>query len=200
MLVNWATFGKAFVTLLVVMDPIGTAPVFLTLTREQSHRRAQRSAMGASLAAMVIVLVFALFGQVVLSYLHVSLASLSIAGGLLLVLVALEMLQDQTEPPKEGEGVALVPLATPLLAGPGAIATVMVLVRQHSAAADRFGVYLAILATVVVIGIVFLLADQVSRLIRPAALHLLTRIFGFLLAAIAVQLVVDGATSLARAH
>lgn len=195
---NWAAFGKAFVTLLVVMDPIGTAPVFLALTREQTHQSARRAALAASLAALAIVLVFALFGQVVLSYLHVSLASLSIAGGLLLVLVALEMLQDQTAPPKEGEGVALVPLATPLLAGPGAIATVMVLVRQHHGLAAHLGVYMAILATVAVISLVFLLANQLSRLIRPAFLSLLTRIFGFLLAAIAVQLVVDGATTLAR--
>src|SRR5579875_3497872 len=112
------------------MDPIGTAPVFLSLTRDQPRRGAQRAALLASLAAMVIVLVFALFGQVVLSYLHVSLASLSIAGGFLLVLVALEMLQGQMSPPEEAEGVALVPLATPLLAGPGAIATVMVLIRR----------------------------------------------------------------------
>src|SRR5579875_1457801 len=133
------------------MDPIGTAPVFLALTRQQTHKSARRAALAASLAALAIVLVFALFGQVVLSYLQVSLASLSIAGGLLLVLVALEMLQDQTVPPKEGEGVALVPLATPLLAGPGAIATVMVLVRHHQGLAAHRGVYLAILATVVVI-------------------------------------------------
>lgn len=195
---SWESFGEAFVTLLVVMDPIGTAPVFVALTRHQTSSGARRSALGASLGAMVIVFIFALFGQVVLSYLRVSLASLSIAGGLLLVLVALEMLQDQTAPPKEGEGVALVPLATPLLAGPGAIATVMVLVRQHHGTAAHLGVYLAILATVVVIGAVFLLADKLSSVIPSSALRLLTRIFGFLLAAIAVQLVVDGATALAR--
>lgn len=195
---DWATFGKAFVTLLVVMDPIGTAPVFLALTRERGSRHARQAAMGASLAAMAIVLVFALFGQVVLSYLHVSLASLSIAGGLLLVLVALEMLQGQVGPPEGEEGVALVPLATPLLAGPGAIATVMVLIRRQSGLAAHVGVYLAILATVAVIAVVFILASQLSRVIRPAALSLLTRIFGFLLAAIAVQLVVDGATTLAH--
>lgn len=192
------TFGKTFVTLLVVMDPFGTAPVFLSLTRNQPRRLAQRNAVVASLAAMAVVLVFALFGQVVLNYLHVSLASLSIAGGLLLVLVALEMLQGHATPPGEAEGIALVPLATPLLAGPGAIATVMVLVRQQPGSAAHLGVYLGILATVVVIGAVLLLADQLAKWIPPAALHFLTRIFGFLLAAIAVQLVVDGATALAR--
>jgi multiple antibiotic resistance protein len=196
--VSWSTFGKTFVTLVVVMDPIGTAPVFLSLTRRQPRREAQRAAIAASLAAMAVVLVFALFGQVVLNYLHVSLASLSIAGGLLLVLVALEMLQDEGAPPEGDAGIALVPLATPLLAGPGAIATVMVLVRQQSGFGAHAGVYLGILATVGVIAVVFLLADQLAKWIPASALHFLTRIFGFLIAAIAVQLVVDGATTLAR--
>ncbi|MHB1986969.1 MAG: MarC family protein [Acidimicrobiales bacterium] len=193
-----ATFGKTFVTLLVVMDPFGTAPVFLSLTRHQSRREAQRAALVASVAAMAVVFVFALFGQVVLSYLHVSLASLSIAGGLLLVLVALEMLQEHGVSPGDAEGIALVPLATPLLAGPGAIATVMVLVRQQSGTPAHIGIYMGILATVVVIGAVLLLADQLAKWIPSAALRFLTRIFGFLLAAIAVQLVVDGATTLAH--
>lgn len=192
------TFGKTFVTLLVVMDPIGTAPVFLSLTRDRSRRDSRRAAVAASGAALGVVLVFALFGQVVLSYLHVSLASLSIAGGLLLVLVALEMLQGRQSAPEDHAGIALVPLATPLLAGPGAIATIMVLVRQSHGASAETGVYLGILATVAVIGAVLLLAEQLAKWIPPGALHFLTRIFGFLLAAIAVQLVVDGALALAR--
>jgi multiple antibiotic resistance protein len=196
--VSWTTFGETFVTLFVVMDPIGTAPVFLSLTRHQPRRGARRAAVAASVAAMVVVLVFALFGRVVLGYLHVSLPSLSIAGGLLLVLVALEMLQGQGAPAEGDTGIALVPLATPLLAGPGAIATVMVLVSRHRGTAAHLGIYLGILATVAVIAAVFLLADQLAKWIPASALHFLTRIFGFLLAAIAVQLVVDGATALAR--
>lgn len=194
---SWTAFGKCFVTLLVVMDPIGTAPVFLSLTERMPARRARQAAVSASVAAMAIVFVFALFGQAVLSYLRVSFPSLSIAGGLLLVLVALEMLQGEQSGAQSGEDIALVPLATPLLAGPGAIATVMVLVRQGSGTAAHLGVYLGILATVVVIAAVLLLADQLSRYLPTAILRLLTRIFGFLLAAIAVQLVVDGATTLA---
>lgn len=193
-----AAFGKTFVTLLVVMDPFGTAPVFLTLTRQQTREQARRSAVVASAAALAVVLVFAVFGQAVLSYLHVSLASLSIAGGLLLVLVALEMLQGHGVAPGDAEGVALVPLATPLLAGPGAIATVMVLVQREHTLAGDVGVYLGILATVVVIGTVLLLSERLSRWIPRNGLLFLTRIFGFLLTAIAVQLIVDGATSLAR--
>lgn len=195
---NWTTLGKTFVTLLVVMDPFGTAPVFLSLTRHMSRTAAQRAALVASTAALGVVIVFALFGQVVLSYLHVSLASLSIAGGLLLVLVALEMLQGNQRSPTDDDRIALVPLATPLLAGPGAIATVMVLVRQQPGAAAHLGVYAGIVATVVVIGAVLLLADRLAAWIPASALHFLTRIFGFLLTAIAVQLVVDGATALAR--
>ncbi len=192
------TFGKTFVTLLVVMDPIGTAPVFLSLTHDRTARDARRAAVAASTGALGVVLVFAVFGQVVLSYLHVSLASLSIAGGLLLMLVSLEMLQGHSHTPEEGAGIALVPLATPLLAGPGAIATIMVLVRQQHGTSATAGVYAGIVATVIAIGAVLLLAERLAKWIPPAILHLMTRIFGFLLAAIAVQLVVDGATTLAR--
>jgi multiple antibiotic resistance protein len=195
---NVTTFGKTFVTLFVVMDPIGTAPVFVALTRDRSARDARRAAVAASVGALGVALAFALFGQVVLSYLHVSLASLSIAGGLLLVLVALQMLQGQTAQPEVGGGIALVPLATPLLAGPGAIATIMVLVRQQHGAPAQLGVYLGIVVTVVVIAAVLLLAERLGNWIPPALLHFLTRILGFLLAAIAVQLVVNGATVLAR--
>ncbi len=192
------TFGKTFVTLFVVMDPIGTAPVFLALTSDRSGRDARRAAVAASAGALAVALVFALFGQVVLAYLQVSLASLSIAGGLLLVLVALQMLEGQTAAPEAGSGIALVPLATPLLAGPGAIATIMVLVRQQHGAPALLGVYLGIVATVLVVAAVLLLAERLGNWIPPSLLHFLTRILGFLLAAIAVQLVVNGATALAR--
>jgi multiple antibiotic resistance protein len=88
--------------------------------------------------------------------------------------------------------VALVPLATPLVAGPGAIATVIVLARQHPEAEGRAAVIAGILAALLVLGACLLLAERLARMVRPALLHFLTRVFGLLLAAIAVQLVVDG--------
>lgn len=189
---SWRAFGETFVTLLVIMDPIGNAPVFVALTHERPKRVRRLAAVQAVFAAGALVIVFALFGRVVLDYLHVTLASLTIAGGLLLLLVALEMLGGPVRALDDTSNVALVPLATPLLAGPGAIATVMVLTQRNPGAAGRGGVLLGIVAAVLVVGIALLVADQLARLLRPSGVHFLTRVLGLLLAAIAVQLVIDG--------
>src|SRR5947208_4488449 len=122
---NLRAFGEAFVTLVVITDPIGNAPIFLVVTRRLQPAERQRAAIRAVLAAGALIVGFAIFGELVLRYLHVSIESLSIAGGLLLLLVALEILPRTDFPTgeREGEDVALVPLATPLVAVPGAVAT-----------------------------------------------------------------------------
>jgi small neutral amino acid transporter SnatA (MarC family) len=125
----------------------------------------------------------------------VSLGSLSVAGGLLLLLVALEMLRGFDAPPDQDGDIALVPLATPLVAGPGAIATVIVLARQRPEGAVIGGAVAALAA----MAIALLLAVGIARLISPALLHFFTRVFGLLLAAIAVQLVADGVRALTAA-
>jgi multiple antibiotic resistance protein len=187
-------FAETFITLLVIMDPAGTAPIFVGLTARMSSAERQRAAIRAVIAAGSLVIGFALLGEMVLDYLGVSIESLTIAGGFLLLLVALEMLRglDSTE---DGDSdVALVPLATPLVAGPGAIATVIVLARRHPDTAVIAGTVAALLA----VGASLLLAERLSRLISPALLQFFTRVFGLLLAAIAVQLVVEGVGDLVR--
>src|SRR5581483_8329419 len=143
---SWRAFGETFVTLVVITDPIGNAPIFLTVTRRMAPAARQRAAVQAVVAAGALIVGFALFGELVLRYLHVSIGSLSIAGGLLLLLVALEMLRGTDFPTgDDAAGVALVPLATPLVAGPGAIATAMVLWRDH----HHFGGHVAVIAGIV---------------------------------------------------
>ena len=192
-------FGETVVTLLVIMDPAGTSPMFLALTVGFDSRRRALAAMSAVSAAAGLIVGFALFGRAVLDYLHVSLESLAIAGGLLLLLVALEMLRGVDLAPPAGHNVALVPLATPLIAGPGAIATVMVLARQHPGGSGRLAVVVGIVAASAVVGIAFLLAGRLASLIPEALLQFITRVFGLLLSAIAVQLIVDAVRTLARA-
>jgi len=184
------------VTLLVIMDPPGTTPIFVALTRDFTPRQRARAAIGAVAAAAGLIVGFALFGRVILDYLSVSLESLSIAGGLLLLLVALEMLRGEDMTPSPGQNIALVPLATPLLAGPGAIATVMVLARQHPGGNGRLAVVAGILAASVVVGAVLLIAGRLARLIPAALLQFVTRVFGLLLSAIAVQLITDAVRTL----
>ncbi|WP_205699571.1 MarC family protein [Conexibacter sp. SYSU D00693] len=184
--------GETFVTLAVIMDPIGLAPIFVAMTRGQTSAQRRRAAVKAVLAAGALVIGFALFGGLLLEYLHVSVESLSIAGGLLLLLVALEMLRGEDYPEASEQDVSLVPLATPLVAGPGAIATVIVLSRTYDDAGGRLGVITAIVGALLVVGATLFAAEALSRRLPDSFIDFLTRVLGLLLSAIAVQLVVDG--------
>src|SRR2546426_10784898 len=188
---NWRAFAEAFITLVVIMDPSASAPLFISLTGGHPPRARRRAALEAAGAAGGLVVVFALFGRLILDYLHVSVESLTIAGGLLLLLVAHQMLRGEEMAQPETANVALVPLATPLLAGPGAIAAVMVLTRRYEDISGMIGVILGIVAAVVVVAIGLLLADQIARLLRPSGIQLLTRAFGLLLSATDVQFIID---------
>jgi multiple antibiotic resistance protein len=193
---DWRAFGETFVTLIVITDPLGNGPIFLAVTQRLTPDERRRAAIRAVLAAGTLILGFAVFGELVLRYLHVSIESLSIAGGLLLLLVALEMLRGTDFPTGDSEDVALVPVATPLVAGPGAIATAIVLWRSSDGAGGHAAVIAGIVAAVMCVGIALLLAERLSRTLRPSILAFLTRVFGLLLSAIAVQLVVNGVVDL----
>lgn len=186
-------FGSVIVTLLVIMNPIGAVPIFLALTRSQTYKQRVVSARRASLVALGVIAAFAVFGQQILSYLHISLPALQGAGGLLLLLVALQLLtgQESGVGSDAGVNVALVPLGTPLLAGPGAIVATMLAVRR----AEGFGGFVAVaVGLVVALAVVWLslrFAGQVHRLLRDSGTMLVTRIAGLLLSAIAVQMIAD---------
>ena len=187
-------FVSAFVTVLVIMDPIGNIPTFLALTKGQSTEERRRSARLASSVAGVVILAFALGGQQVLQVLGISLESLQVAGGLLLLVIALELLHpsgtDGSSSLTSGDtNIALVPLGTPLLAGPGAIAATMLYSRQ---ADDLGGTISVVLAIVAVLGVVYLsmrYASLFARVLRDNGIELLSRVMGLLVAAIGVQLV-----------
>jgi len=185
-------FGETFVTLLVIMDPVGLAPVFITLTAGLTEQARRRAAVRATLAAGTLVLLFAVFGEVILRYLDVSIESLSIAGGLLLLVLALEMLLGIDFPTGPSGDVALVPLASPLVAGPGAIATVMVLARQYGTTEGRLAVFVGILCAIAVVGASLALAELLARYVPDVIVHFVTRVLGLLLAAIGVQLILRG--------
>lgn len=185
--------AETFVTLFVIMDPPGTLPVFLALTATMSDRKRERAARQAVLVALLVIVAFALFGQALLDYLHVSLPALQCAGGLLLLLIALELLTGREAEPTSSEGVniAFVPLDTPLLAGPGAIVAVMVLINRAGSAADYAAVGLGVVAVIGVLYLTMRFAGVLHRLLRDSGVTLVTRIAGLLLSAIAVQLVAD---------
>ena len=190
---------EVFVTLFVIMDPVGTIPIFLSLTRGRSAASLRKAAWQAVLVSFGVITAFAFFGQQVLQYLDISLAALKGAGGLLLLLVALELLtgKDETPTASSDVNVALVPLGTPLLAGPGAIVATMVFSRRVEDGADFAAVALGVVLVHVALYLAMRFSLPILRLLREGGVVLITRIAGLLLSAIAVQLVADSVRSFA---
>jgi multiple antibiotic resistance protein len=195
-------FWEAFITLLVITDPPGIVPVFLAMTKDRPARERNRLAWQAAVVALGVIVAFALFGQSILTYLGVELPALQAAGGLLLLLVALELLTGKAADPAELElakaNVAFVPLGTPLLAGPGAIVATMLFVRRISSVGDGLAFGVAIVAVVVLLWLAMRFSGTILRILRDSGVELLTRIAGLLLSAIAVQLIIGGVRTLVK--
>ena len=195
-------FGEVFVTLFVITDPPGMLPIFLALTRNMPRKEQVRAAwMAVGLAAVVIV-VFAVAGQQILSYLGIDLPALQAAGGLLLLLVALDLLTGKTDDPERQvtANVALVPLGTPLLAGPGAIVATMLFVKGATGPSDYLSIGAGAALVFVVTWILLFGSGFIVKVLRPAGIEVITRILGLLLAAIAVQLIADAVFAFVRAY
>ncbi len=188
-----ALMTEVFVTLFVIMDPIGTIPVFLALTGGRSEAAMRRAAWQAVAVSLGVIVAFAFFGQQILAYLNISLPALQLAGGLLLLLIALQLLTGQEQEATAGANtnVALVPLGTPMMAGPGAIVATMV----FSDSVDGEATFLAVAVGLLLVHLSLWLSMRFSlpilKLIRESGVLLVSRIAGLLLSAIAVQLVAD---------
>jgi multiple antibiotic resistance protein len=200
--VNLKLFGTAFVTLLVIVDPPGMVPIFLALTAPLPARERHKAAWQAVALAGGVIVTFAVAGQKILEYLHIDLPALQGAGGLLLVLVALELLTGKSDSPdrQATSNIALVPLGTPLLAGPGAIVATMLFVRQAHHFRDYLAIAVAIVLVLVVVWLVLRFSGFIVRILRPGGIEVLTRIAGLLLAAIAVQLIADAVGAFVDAY
>ena len=194
LLVSATTFGiQAFVTLFVIMDPPGATPIFLALVKDQPSRKRILMAWQGATVSLVVIVAFAIFGKFILDYLHISVEALQGAGGLLLLLIALELLtgRDSSSDSSKDVNVALVPLGTPLLAGPGAIVTTIVFVQNADTASMKLALAAAIVAVHLAIGLTLMFSTKVVGLIKESGVTLLARIAGLLLAAIAVEMIVQ---------
>ena len=195
-------FISVFVTLFVIMDPPGTVPIFLALTRPMTHGQRARAAWQALAVAFGVIVGFALFGQQLLTYLHVSLPALQAAGGLLLLVVAMELLtgkmDDEPAPDVARGNIAMVPLGTPLLAGPGAIVATMVFAQQATTAGDWVAIGLAVIGVHICLYLAMRFANAIHRVLGDSGTMLVSRIAGLLLAAIAAQLLADAVLAFAR--
>ncbi len=193
-------FGEVLVTLAVIMDPLGNIPLFLGLTGGRTNARRRRLAGQAVLVSLLVITLFAVLGQQILNYLGIGIPAMQGAGGLLLTIVALELLTGKNDDPAEVENVnvALVPLGTPLLAGPGAIVATIVFVKQHHDLAGATAIAAGIVAVHVLVFLSLFFSVWITRVIKEAGIVLLTRISGLLLSAIAVQLIANSVTGFVR--
>jgi multiple antibiotic resistance protein len=194
----------AFVMLFVVVDPIGVAPIFAALTAQDAPAERRRQANHGVLLAAAVLLVFALGGEFVLALLGISLPAFRIAGGLLLLLLAIDMVMARqsglraTTPDEEAEGarksdIAVFPLAIPLIAGPGALTSVMLLMGSASGDLIAQVTVIAVLLVVLAISwVCLLLALKLVRHLGVTGINVITRVLGLLVAALAMQFMIDG--------
>ncbi len=191
----------AFFTLFVVIDPIGLSPMFLALTKGMAPAQRRAVAWRAVLIAGAILTLFALFGEAVLGFMGISMAAFRIAGGVLLFLTALDMLferrtkrrQGQAHPEHADDDPSVFPLATPLIAGPGAIATMILLTGNAGDDWLVIGAMLAVMVAVLTsVLLAFFVGASVEKLLGDTGINVVTRLLGMLLAALSVQFVLDG--------
>jgi multiple antibiotic resistance protein len=201
-------FGlTAFATLLVVVDPFGVLPIFISLARNRPVQERAGIATRAVLLAFLVSLFFLVAGHATLAFLGVSVYAFSISGGILLFATAVPMLFGQrpalqsAETNESGpEDIAVFPLAIPLLSGPGTITSVLLLTAQAGGSLVKLAVVAAAIALVFLLTrfVIGFGAERLMRLLRPAGLHLVTRLLGILLAALAVQFVLGGIAEFVR--
>jgi multiple antibiotic resistance protein len=200
-------FVSAFVTLFVVIDPLGCAPIFAGLTAGASAVQSRQMAIKATVVAAAILVVFALFGEQLLSALHIQLDAFRIAGGIMLFLIALEMVFERRTQRREEradkvrahnerapqvEDISVFPMAMPMIAGPGSIATVMLLMSRAEGTPQTLVILAALLATMLLCLLALLAGPALMRLVGASVEAVVTRLLGVLLSALAAQYVIDG--------
>lgn len=204
-------FISAFVTFFVVIDPPGCAPIYAGLTAQATGAQRRAMAFRAVFVAGLILLVFALFGEQLLAALHIELDAFRVAGGIMLFLIALEMVFEKRTQRREDraakiaetpeiEDVSIFPMAMPMIAGPGSIASIMLLMSQNQGL-DRSLVVLAALGTILLLTLIALIAaGPLMRVLGASVEAVITRLLGVLLAALAAQFVIDGLRSMFAAQ
>ncbi|MDG0989677.1 MAG: MarC family protein [Yoonia sp.] len=190
----------AFTTLFIIIDPMGLAPIFLALTSGMTKAQRRAIAIRACLIGGALMLAFLFLGEALLGFIGISMPAFRIAGGVLLFLTALEMLFQKRQARREDNATevethddpSVFPLAMPLIVGPGAITTIILLAGQANGAADLAAVAAVMFTVLASVFVAFLLAPYLERLLGKTGINILTRLLGMLLAALAVQFILDG--------
>ena len=193
-----AFLATAFVTLFVIIDPIGLAPLFIPLTAGMDARQRRAVGLRACIIAVALLTIFGLAGEKILTTIGISMPAFQISGGILLFLTALDMLFDRRQPRREGHAAqrpdpSVFPLAMPLLAGPGAMTSMILLVNQTDSWTGTLAVHGVMLVVMASVFLFFLMATPIERLLGRTGEMVITRLLGMLLSALAVQFVLNGA-------
>ncbi|WP_170421474.1 MarC family protein [Ruegeria arenilitoris] len=198
-MIELAFFITAFTTMFVVIDPFGTTPIFVALTQDMDPATRRKTAIRSCLTAVCILVAFAAFGEAVLGFVGISMEAFRVAGGALLFLTALDMLFDRRTKRREDRAEeeehpdpSVFPLAIPLIAGPGSIATIILLAGQNPGIQGIAAACAVMLAVMAVVFIFFLAGGIIARILGKTGLNVLTRLLGMLLAALSVQFILDG--------
>jgi multiple antibiotic resistance protein len=197
------TFGLvAFSAVFFVVDPLAVLPIFLAITATETPEQKRATALRAAITCGITLTVFAAAGSLIFRFFGITLGAFKIAGGVLLFLVALDMMQarpsrTRSTPEEEQEGankadVAIIPLAIPLLSGPGSIATVMVLMTKHKQFVYSIPVFVSIVLTAIITWLMLRGAEWMERKLSKTFMNVVTRVMGLILAAVAVEFVVSG--------
>ncbi|WP_050522326.1 MarC family protein [Pseudorhodobacter wandonensis] len=188
----------AFATLFVVIDPPGLIPMFIALTPGMTAARRREIGLRACVVAIVILTLFGLLGEAVLGFIGISMSAFRIAGGILLFLTALDMLFERRTQRREGQATvhdhdpSVFPIAIPLIAGPGAIATMILLVGEAGSWQGTLAVHVVMIVVVLMAFLLFLIAGPLENALGRTGTVVITRLLGMLLAALSVQFVIDG--------
>ncbi|WP_022852533.1 MarC family protein [Thermodesulfatator atlanticus] len=195
-------FLHIFVPLFIIVDPIGCIPLFLGLTEKLPPERKKKVALKASVVAALVLTAFSLLGDRLLLYFDISVASFRVAGGLILLLIALQMIQaqpratkslpEEEEESRQKEDVAIVPLGVPILAGPGAITTILVFTAGEANFILRFKVIIAIFTVALISFLMFSNAARIAKMLGQTGTNLFVRIMGLILAVISVEYMARG--------
>ena len=196
-------FLQSFVLYFVVIDPFGTTPIFMSLTQHQDTKEKLKTAFEGVLTATIILIFFSLVGNFLLSYLNISLGAFKIAGGIILFIISMEMLFDKRQERKEKDienasnNIAIFPLAIPLLSGPAAITSVIVIVSQFG---DNFAYQLigtaSLISVMLITFILFFIVSKSQQFINKKVTNVFSRVISIVLAGLSVQYIIDGVISL----
>jgi len=194
---------QSFVLYFVVIDPFGTTPIFMSLTKHQNAGEKIKSALEGVLTATIILIFFSIVGNFLLSYLNISLGAFKIAGGIILFIISLEMLFDKRQVRKEKDienvssNIAIFPLAIPLLSGPAAITSVIVIVSQFG---DNLTYQListiSLLCVMLITFILFFIVSKSQQFINKKIINVFSRVIAIVLAGLSIQYIIDGVRSL----